>query len=70
MGKCVGLSNLKELCCQCKVVNGIFLPLDLKLELGPSMSTLGGCAGYTLGGGTGKSGIMMCEPEGDMCTFH
>ena len=46
-----------------------FLPLDLKLELGPSMSTLGGCACCSLGGGTGNSGRIMCGPEGKMWTL-
>ena len=45
---------------------GFFLPLDLKLELGPSVYTLGGCAVCTLGGGTGTSGGIMLGPEGDM----
>ena len=43
-----------------------FLQLNIKLETGPPVSTLGGCAGRTLGGDTGMSGIMMCGPEGDM----
>ena len=46
-----------------------FLPLDLKLELGPFISTPGGCSGCTLGGGTGNSGVIMCGLEGDMCTL-
>ena len=49
---------------------GFFLPLDIKLELGPSVSNLGGCSGCTLFGGTGTSGIMVCGPEGVMLTFR
>ena len=49
----------------------VFLfPLDLKLELVPPVFTLGGCAGRTIGGGTGKSGRIVCGPEGDMWTFR
>ena len=40
---------------------GFFLPLDFKLELGPSLSTLGGCAFYTLVGGTGTLGRIFLE---------
>ena len=47
-----------------KIGMGAFLPLDINLELGPSVSTLGGCAVYTLGGGTGTSGGVMLGPEG------
>ena len=43
---------------------GVFLHLDLRLELGPSVSTLGVCAVCTLGGGTGTSGGIMIGPEG------
>ena len=46
-----------------------FLPLDLKLELGPSVSTIGDCAVWTLGGGTGNSGRIICGTEGDMWTL-
>ena len=52
-----------------KFGTGFLLQLDLKLELGPPVSTLGGCAGRTLGVGTGSYGIMMCGPEGDMWTM-
>ena len=38
---------------------GVFFPLDIKLELGPSVSTLGGCVVSTPGGGTGTSGRIM-----------
>ena len=48
---------------------GLFLHLDLKLELGPLVFTLGGCIGCTLGGDTGTSGIMMCGTEGYMWTL-
>ena len=45
----------------------IFLfPLDLKLALGPPMSTLGGCAVFTLGDGIGTSGGIVCGPDGDL----
>ena len=53
-----------------KLGTGFFLQLDLKLELGPPVSTLGSCAGRTLGGGTGMSGRMICGPEGDMWTLR
>ena len=49
-----------------KFGTGFFLQLDLKLELFPPVSILGGCAGRTLGGGTGMSERMICGPEGDM----
>ena len=42
------------------------LPLDLKLELGPPMSTLGGCAVLTLGDGIGTSGGIVYGPDGDL----
>ena len=48
----------------------LLLKLYLKLELGPPVSTLGGCAGRTLGGGLGTSGIIMCGTEGDMWTLR
>ena len=48
---------------------GFFLQLDLKLELVPPVSTLGGFSGRTLGGGTGNYRIMVCVPEGVMCTL-
>ena len=47
-----------------KFGTGIFLKLDLKLELFPRVSTLGGCNVRNLGGGTGTSGRMMCGTEG------
>ena len=53
-----------------KFATGFFLKLDLKFELGPPVSTLGGCAGRTIGGGTGISGKMMCGPEGYMWTLR
>ena len=49
---------------------GVFLLLDIKLEPGPSVSTLGGCAVCTLGGGTGTSGGIMLGPEGHMWTLR
>ena len=48
---------------------GFLLPLDVKLELGPPISTLGGCAVFTLGDGIGTSGVIMCGPDGDMWTL-
>ena len=48
---------------------GFFLQMYLKLELGTPVSTLGGCAGRTLGGDTGKYGIMMFGPEWYMWTL-
>ena len=46
----------------------VFLPLDIKLELGPSVSTIGGCAVYTLAGETGMSVGIFIGPEGGiMC---
>ena len=49
-----------------KFGTGFFLQLNIKLELSPPVSTLGGFAGLTLGGGTGKYGRTMSGPEGDM----
>ena len=48
---------------------GFFLPLDVKLEIGPPLSNLGGWAICTLGGGTGTSGGIMIGPEGGMWTL-
>ena len=48
---------------------GFLLPLDLKLELGLPLSTLGGCAVFTLGDGIGTSGGIMCGPDGDLWTL-
>ena len=69
MGNCIGFSNFLEFFFQYKVGNRIFVPLDIKLELRPYMSTLRGCAGCTLGDGTGTYGIIMYEPEGGIWTF-
>ena len=52
-----------------KIGMGVFLPLDLKLELGPSVSTLGGYAVCTIAGGIGTSGGIMLRPEGAMWTL-
>ena len=43
---------------------GFFLPLDLKLELCPPLSTLGCCAVFTLGGGIWTSGGKLLGPDG------
>ena len=43
-----------------------FLQLDLKLDLGPPVSTLRGCAGNALDSDIGTSGRMICGPEEDM----
>ena len=48
---------------------GVLLPLDIKLELGLSVSTLGGCAVCTLGVGTEASGGIMIGPEGVICNL-
>ena len=48
---------------------GVSLPLDLKLELDPSVSTLGDFAVCTLGGGTGTLGKKMLGTEGYMWTL-
>ena len=48
---------------------GFFLPLHTQLELGPSVSTLRGCAVCTLGGLKETTGRMMSGPEGDMWTL-
>ena len=40
--------------------------LGLKLELGPPMSTLGGCAVFTFGDGIWTSGGIVCGPDGDL----
>ena len=69
MGKCIGFMGFLDLCCQYKNWNGIFLALDIKLELGPSVSTLGGYAVWNLGGGIGTSGWIMLRHEGDMWTL-
>ena len=45
---------------------GFFLPLDIKLELGTSVSALRGCVDCTLDGGTRTSGRIICWPKGDM----
>ena len=63
MGNCVGFYNLQELFYQCKVWDRIFLQLDLKLELDHPVSTLGGCAGHTLGGGIDMYGRIMYGSE-------
>ena len=55
MGDYIGAINEKW-------VLGSFLPLDIKLELGPSVSTLGGCVGCIVGGGTWTSWRIMCGP--------
>ena len=52
-----------------KCVMGVFLPLDIKLELNPSVSILGGYAVCTLCVGTGTSGRIMFGYEGYMCTL-
>ena len=48
---------------------GFLLPLDIRLELGPTLSTLGGCEVCTLGGGTGTSGGVMLGIDGYMYTL-
>ena len=45
---------------------GCLLPLDLKLELGPPVSNLGGCAVFTLGDVIVTSEGVMCGPKGDL----
>ena len=62
----IGFMSFLEFFCQSKSGMGVFLPLDLKLELGPPLSTLGGCAVFNLGGGIGNSGVIMLGPEVDM----
>ena len=52
-----------------KLGMGFLLPLDIKLELGLSVSTLGGCSVCTLVGGTGTSAGIMIGPEGYMWTL-
>ena len=48
---------------------GVLLPLDLKLEMGPPVYTLGGCALFTLGDGIRTSGGIICVPDGYLCTL-
>ena len=48
---------------------GFLLHLDLKLELGPSLYVLGGCAVFTLVDGIGTSGLIMCGTYGEMWTL-
>ena len=48
---------------------GFLLPLDLKLKLVPPLSTLVGCAVFTLGDGIRTSGRIMCGPDGDLWTL-
>ena len=57
--------------CAVNAYHGLWflLPLDLKLELGPPISTLGGCTVFTLGDGIGTSGGIMCGPDGDLWTL-
>ena len=69
------VSALDYLTCRNCAANAKFgivflLQLDINLVIGPPVSTLGGCAGRTLGGGTGTSERMMCVPEGDMWTLR
>ena len=40
--------------------------IDLKLELGLPMSTLGGCAVLTLGDGLGTQGGIVCGLDGEL----
>ena len=44
----------------------ILFLIGLKLELGPPMSTLRGCAVFTLVDGIGTSGGIVCGPDGDL----
>ena len=48
----------------------MLFPLDLKLELGPPISTLVGCAVFNLGDGIGTSGGIVCGPDGDLWTLR
>ena len=66
MGNYVCSYHLQEFFFQCKFWYRIFLQLDLNLELVPPVSTLGGCSVFTLGDGIGKSGRIICGPEGDI----
>ena len=52
-----------------KFGTGIFLQLNIKLELGPTLSTVVGCTGRNLGGDTGTYRRMMCGTEWDMWKF-
>ena len=45
---------------------GFLLTLDIKLELGPPLSTLGDCAVFTLGSGIWNSGGIIFGSDGDM----
>ena len=47
-----------------------FLQLNIKLELGPHVSTLGCCSGRTFCSGTGTSGRIVYGPEGYMWTLR
>ena len=70
MGNCIGfISFFGIVLSMQKVEKGVFLPINIKLELGPTMSTLGGCAVCTLGGGTRTSGRIMLGPDEDMWTL-
>ena len=66
IGNCIGFMSFWNWAVKAKSGIGVFLPLDLNLELGPSVFTLGGCAFCTLGGGTGTLGGIMLGPERDM----
>ena len=66
MGNCIGFMFFWNCAVNVKSGMGVFLLLDLRLELGPSVSTLRGCAVCNLGGGTETSGGIILGPEGEM----
>ena len=70
MGNCIGfMVFLWNFAVNAKSEMGVLFPLNLNLELGPSVSNLGGFAVYTLGGRPGTSGGIMLVTEEDMCTL-
>ena len=60
----------KDCVTNAKFYKVFFLQLYLNLELVPYVSTLGGCAGFTLGGDTRTSGRIMCGPGWDIWTLR
>ena len=66
MGNCIGFMGFWDYAVNAYSGMRVFLPLDIKLELGPPLYTIGGFIVYTLGGGAGTSGEIIIGPEGDM----
>ena len=69
MGNCIGFMGFCNCDVNAKSEMGVLFPLNLKLELVTSVSNLGGCAVYTLGGRPGTTGEIILGNVGDMCTL-